>query len=132
MSRPKNEHDDLKKPHIWSREHGYQVVESEVNEAAAEDSPAGASELGDDPAKRAEAIEFVRQSGYTEDAANIIVDREGVGLILQSKADKIAAQVEKAKERVLQPQVQEPIAIPEKPADGVTKEVVEGEKNAGA
>lgn len=132
MSRPKNEHDDLKQPHTWSREHGYQVVEPEVNEAAAEDSPAAASELGDDPAKRAEAIEFVKQAGYSEEAAKIIVDREGVGLILQSKADKVAVQAERAKERVLQPQVQEITAVPEKPADGVTKEAIEGEKNARA
>lgn len=130
MSRPKNEHDDLKKPHTWSRKDGYQVVEPEVNEATAEGSPAAASELGDDPAKLAEAIEFVKQAGYSEDAAKFIVAREGVGLILQSKADKIAAQVEDEKKPVMQPQIQEPAPI----AVGKEEELVgeEGDFNAGA
>lgn len=90
MARPVNEHEDLKRPHKWTREHGYQPVEPEENEAAAEESPAGASQLGDDPAKVAEAEEFVRSKGYNQDAAAFIVRDQGVNNILQSKAAEVA------------------------------------------
>lgn len=108
MSPHKNEHDDLKGPHKWTRESGYQPVEAEENEAASETSPAGASDLSGDPAKYAEAVEYVKSRGYNEDAAKAIVEREGVNMILQSKADQVAEQLRLAAEPVMQPQVQAP------------------------
>ena len=102
-----NEHDDLKGPHKWSRTGGYEPVAAEVNESA--EGIAGASELDDDPAKVAEAVEFVKSHGYNQEAAEVIVKREGVNKILTSRSEELA---QKAKEQevpgvgteVMQPQ----------------------------
>lgn len=86
----KNEGGILTVPHKWTRKHGYQPItdeeqkaQAEADAVAAEDTSVPVVDVNSSSYK--EAVNFVVSRGYSQEAAEFIVKREGVSLILDSK-----------------------------------------------
>lgn len=79
-----------KKPQTAKEIHDAKFAELTGQNAAAEDQ---LPDIGESPEAK-EAVEFVMSKGYSESAAKTIVQREGVDLILASKASEGKPRIE--------------------------------------
>lgn len=121
MTKHANDGGELKGAHKWTREGGYEAVDTQEESAEAIAASAPAPEVDVNSPEYKEAVEFVRSRGYKGDAPDFIVKEQGVATILASKAEYEAEEVARKSKPVEQSHIQVP-------GQGVTKSDAEPNK----